>query len=94
MTKTLDPELIDLQPEPYVCSIEPVSGRVFQHALAKWFAKELWHRHNANGGVYTVALLQNKRIVDTYDGRDWNRENPWWHDHPTAYAAHKENIDG
>lgn len=80
----LDPELTEIT-HPYVVSIEPINGPTFRHAfhlgtdlkVAKWFAKELWHWHNANGGCYTVALLREGKIVDTYDGRDWHRENPW-----------------
>ena len=84
----LDPELEEIT-HVFTASIEPCTGDVFQHGfhlgtdrkMAEWFCEELFRRHNAHGGVYTVALKRNQGIVDVYDGRNWLRRNPWHPDY-------------
>ena len=80
----LDPELEEIT-HPFTASIEPCGKPVFVHGfhlgtdrkIAEWFCEELFRRHNANGGAYTVAMMRNGKIVDIYDGRNWQYRNPW-----------------
>jgi len=78
----LDPELKLSQPAPFVLSIEPCNGPVYQHGyhlgtdekVARWFAAEMYRRVNDARGCYTTALIRNGQLVDTFDGRDWHSE--------------------
>ena len=71
------------QVQPYVLSIEETHGKSKQHGfhlstdlkLAKQIAAEKFHaRVKYNMPVVTVALMQNNKIVDCYDGK-WASEN-------------------
>lgn len=88
MDMKLDPELAEVT-HVFTASIEPVNGRVFQHAyhlgtdrkMAEWFCEELFRRHNVDTPLYTVALMRGGKAVDFYDGRNWTRKNPFHPDY-------------
>jgi hypothetical protein len=73
----LDPEI--KEPGIYTLSIEPCNGPTYLHGfhlgthehLARQFAEEMYKRINAERGCFTVALIRNGHMWDTFDGRDW-----------------------
>ena len=61
-------------------SIETEAGKSFQHGfhlgtqlpLAKQIAEEKFHARAKHGlPVYTVALIQGRKMLGCYDGKDW-----------------------
>lgn len=67
-------------PSIFTLSIEPCDGPVYLYGfhlgtdptIAREHARGVFSMVNNRKGCYTVALIRDGKLYDTWDGRDWH----------------------